>query len=145
MLCWNRKFYITLVFFLNISAISSLRLLTILHSQNRYTIVSCVSLQKLHSWVSFNLHLNRRELEHKILCNILHWKAVKKNKCNVELSISAQHIILGSDMLDYSINLFIVLIQYYIYSCRFSGQKPCVSGVINLLEEELWKTGKILR
>ena len=37
-------------------------------------------------------------------------------------------------MLDYSINLFIVLIKYYIYSCRFSGQKPCVSGVINILK-----------
>jgi hypothetical protein len=113
-----------------------------------------VSLQKLHSWVSFNLHLNRREIVHKILCNILHWKAVnwlvflynkKKTKCNVELPISAQHIILGSDMLDYSINLFIVLIQYYIYSCRFSGQKPCVSGVINILEKKLWRNGKILR
>jgi hypothetical protein len=57
---------------------------------------------------------------------------ILKNKCNVEIPISAQHIILGSDMLDYSINLFIVLIKYYIYSCRFSGQKPCVSGVINI-------------
>ena len=37
-------------------------------------------------------------------------------------------------MFDYSINLFIVLIKYYIYSCRFSGQKPCVSGVINILK-----------
>ena len=70
---------------------------------------------------------------------------LKKNKCNVELPISAQHIILGSDMLDYSINLFIVLIQYYINSCRFSGQIPCASGVINILEKELWRTGKILR
>ena len=48
---------------------------------------------------------------------------ILKNKCNVEIPISVQHIILGSDMLDYSINLFIVLIKYYIYSCRFSGQK----------------------
>ena len=70
---------------------------------------------------------------------------LKKTKCNVELPISAQHIILGSDMLDYSINLFIVLIQYYINSCRFSGPKPCASGVINILEKELWRTGKILR
>ncbi len=56
---------------------------------------------------------------------------IKKNKCNVEIPLSTQHMILGSDMLDYSINLFIVLIKYYIYSYRFSGQKPCVSGVIN--------------
>ena len=55
---------------------------------------------------------------------------IKKNKCNVELAILAQHIILGSDGLDYSINIFIVLIKYYIYSCRFSRQKTCVSGVI---------------
>ena len=69
-------------------------------------------------------------------CNIvkslwLEMAEILKNKCNVEIPISAQHIILGSDMLDYSINLFIVLIKYYIYSYRFSGQKPCVSGVIN--------------
>ena len=37
-------------------------------------------------------------------------------------------------MLDYSINLFIVLIKYYIYTCRFSGQKPCVSDVIDILK-----------
>ena len=37
-------------------------------------------------------------------------------------------------MLDYCINLFIVLIKYYIYSCRVSGQRPCVSGVINILK-----------
>jgi len=63
---------------------------------------------------------------------------ILKNKCNIEIPISAQHIILGSDMLDYSINLFIVLInlmiKYYIYSCRFSGQNPCVSGVVNILK-----------
>ena len=59
---------------------------------------------------------------------------LKKNKCNVEIPISAQHIILGSDVLDYSINLFIVLIKYYIYTCRISGQKPCVSDVINILK-----------
>jgi hypothetical protein len=59
---------------------------------------------------------------------------ILKNKCNVEMPISAQHIILGSDMLDYSINIFIVLIKYYIYSCRFSRQTPCVSGVINILK-----------
>jgi len=58
---------------------------------------------------------------------------ILKNKCNVELPILAQHIILESDVLDYSINLFIVLIKYYIYSCRFFGHKPCVSGVINIL------------
>jgi hypothetical protein len=59
---------------------------------------------------------------------------ILKNKCNVEIPISAQHIILGSDMLDYSINIFIVLIKYYIYSCRFSGQKQCVSSVVNILK-----------
>ena len=58
----------------------------------------------------------------------------KKSKCNVELPILAQHILLESDVLDYFINLFIVLIKYYIYSYRFSGQKPCVSGVINILK-----------
>ena len=38
-----------------------------------------------------------------------------KNKCNVELPILTQHIILGSDVLDYPINVYIVLIKYYIY------------------------------
>jgi len=37
-------------------------------------------------------------------------------------------------MLEYPINIFIVLIKYYNYSCRFSGQKTCVSGVINILK-----------
>jgi hypothetical protein len=36
-----------------------------------------------------------------------------KNKCDVEIPISPHHIILGSDMLDCSINLFIALIKYY--------------------------------
>jgi hypothetical protein len=62
--------------FFNISAIFNYRLLTILHSQNKCKIVSFVSLQKLHCWISFNLHLNRRELVLKILCNILYWKTV---------------------------------------------------------------------
>jgi hypothetical protein len=52
----------TLHLFFNISAISNHRFLTILHSQNKCKNVSFVSLQKLHSWVSFNLHLHRREL-----------------------------------------------------------------------------------
>ena len=42
---------------------------------------------------------------------------ILKDKYNVELLILAQYIILGSYILDYSINLFIVLIKYYIYSC----------------------------
>jgi hypothetical protein len=42
---------------------------------------------------------------------------ISKDKYNVELLILAQYIILGSYILDYSINLFIVLIKYYIYSC----------------------------
>ena len=36
---------------------------------------------------------------------------ILKNKCNVELPILAQHIILGSEMLDYSINLLIVILS----------------------------------
>ena len=36
-------------------------------------------------------------------------KKHKKNKCYVELPILAQPILLGSDVLDYSINLFIIL------------------------------------
>jgi hypothetical protein len=54
-----------------------------------------------------------------ILSKICGWKwqkYLKKNECNVELLIVAQHITLGSDVLDYSINLYIVLITY--------GQQP---------------------
>jgi len=40
----------------------------------------------------------------------------------------AQHIILGSDVLDYIIKLFIALCKHYIYCCRFSVQKLCVSS-----------------
>jgi hypothetical protein len=71
-ICCAEKGISTLHLFFNISAISNHRLLTILHSQNKCKIVSFVSLQKLHSLVSFNLHLNRRELVLKILCNILY-------------------------------------------------------------------------
>ena len=46
---------------------------------------------------------------------------ILKDKCNVGIIILAQHIILRLDVLDYSINIFIVLIKYYIYTCRFSG------------------------
>ena len=53
---------------------------------------------------------------------------LKKTKCNVEIPISAQHIILGSDMLDYSINLFIVLIKYYV-SPHFGGEAYCFCPV----------------
>ena len=54
-----------------------------------------------------------------ILSKICGWKwqkYLKKTECNVELLIVAQHITLGSDVLDYSINLYIVLITY--------GQQP---------------------
>ena len=50
------------------------------------------------------------------------WQKYKKNECNVELLIVAQHIILGSNVLDYSINLYIVLIKY--------GQQPCVINIL---------------
>ena len=56
---------------------------------------------------------------------------IKKLVCNVELAILEQF---GSDVLHYSIVPYIVLIKYYIYCCRFSGQNPCVSGVINVLK-----------
>ena len=55
---------------------------------------------------------------------------ILKNKCNVELPILEQF---GSDVLNYSIDPYIVLIKYYIYCCRFSGQKTCVSGIINII------------
>jgi hypothetical protein len=55
-----------------------------------------------------------------------------KGKCNVEIPISAQHIILGSD---------ITLLIYSLFSlrmistiCRFYGQKTCVSDLINILK-----------
>ena len=46
----------------------------------------------------------------------------KKTECNVELLIVAQHIILGLDVLDYSINLYIILIKY--------GQQQCVIHIL---------------
>ena len=64
----------------NISPISSHRLLTILHSQNKCKIISFAPLQKLYSWVSFNLHLNRRELILKILCNNFSYTFLTQNR-----------------------------------------------------------------
>ena len=120
---------------------------------NQFSVFQC---KILHRILSTNSLLFKCKLNETLLCNfcneakeiILHlfWECnivkslwlemaeILKNKCNVEIPISAQHIILGSDMLDYSINIFIVLIKYYIYSCRFSGQKQCVSSVVNILK-----------
>ena len=60
-----------------------------------------------------------------ILSKVCGWKwqkYSKKTECNVELLIVAQHMIFGSDVLDYSINLYIVLIKY--------GQQPCVINIL---------------
>ena len=54
-------------------------------------------------------------------------KYLKNTECNVELLIVEQHIILGSDVLDYSINLYIVLIKY--------GQQPCVIHILKRTNE----------
>ena len=133
---------------------------------NQFTAFQCKILHRILCTISLLFGCKLKETQHCNVCNetketILHlfWECnivkslwlemaeiLKKNKCNVELPISAQHIILGSDMLDYSINLFIVLIQYYIYSCRFSGQKPCVSGNKYIRERivKKWEDIKII-
>ena len=71
-------------FFFNISAISNNRLLTILHFQKNSQIVSLISLQKLHSWVSLNLHLSRGDYH----SNYMQYCALKKGKlialCTIE-------------------------------------------------------------
>ena len=54
-------------------------------------------------------------------------KYLKNTECNVELLIVEQHIILGSDVLDYSINLYIFLIKY--------GQQPCVIHILKRTNE----------
>ena len=73
------------LFFFYIFAISNHRLLTILHSQNKCKIVSFVSLQKLHSWVSFNLHLKQEGISTQ---NSMQYLVLKNSKlivfCTIE-------------------------------------------------------------
>ena len=49
--------------------------------------------------------------------------------------MSAEDIILGSDITNISVNLITVLIKYYIYSCRFTTSQPCLAGVIKSLKK----------
>ena len=58
-----------------------------------------------------------------------------QNRCNITLPVSAHTIMLGADDLDLSTNYFIVLIKYFIYSCRLSGSKPTIVGLINMLRK----------
>ena len=48
--------------------------------------------------------------------------------------MSPVYIILGSDIIDNSINLLFVLVKYYIYSCRISSSLPSLTGALNMLK-----------
>ena len=58
-----------------------------------------------------------------------------QNRCNIILPITVRDIILDSEKEDVSTNLLIILIKYYIYSCRFSVSIPCLAEAINLLKQ----------
>ena len=55
--------------------------------------------------------------------------------CGIMIPMSHIHIILGSELLDSSINLFFVLIKYYIYSCRIRSSLPSLTGALNMLKQ----------
>ena len=58
-------------------------------------------------------------------------------KCDVSLPLAARYIIMGLE--DYDphncLNYCIILIKYYIYSCRFTSNIPCLHGAINILKK----------
>lgn len=58
-----------------------------------------------------------------------------KNRCNVILPNTADQIILGSEISDISINFFIVLIKYYIYSCKCTGTNLSPLGAQTMLKQ----------
>ena len=57
-----------------------------------------------------------------------------QNRCSFFLCLTERNVILGSETADISDNLFIVLIKYYIYSCRFTLSQPCLTGAIKMLK-----------
>ena len=73
-------------------------------------------------------------------CNIVRnlWLEIVeefKDRCNLEIPVSSLSVILGSEDFDLSVNFYIVLIKYYIYSCKLSGTIPTAFGVRNMLKQ----------
>ena len=58
-----------------------------------------------------------------------------KNKCYIDMSFTNKEIILGSVFEDTAKDMLMILIKYYIYSCRFTGTIPCKSGIVNMLKQ----------
>ena len=60
---------------------------------------------------------------------------ILRRLCDITLPLSAQHIIFGSELCDFFTNFLIILVKYYIYSCRFSGTMPCLAGILSMLKQ----------
>ena len=51
------------------------------------------------------------------------------SECNLTFPVSAKNIILGSENSNTLVNLLIILIKYFIYSCRLDGSLPNMNGI----------------
>ena len=59
-----------------------------------------------------------------------------QNTCNIYLPLSAKSIILGVDPSGTHLtSLLIVLVKYYIYSCRFRSMTPCFIGAKTFIKQ----------
>ena len=61
-----------------------------------------------------------------------------KNKCNIDMSFTNKEIILGSDSENTSKDMLMILIKYYIYTCRFNGTVPCILAIISMLKHSYY-------
>ena len=62
--------------------------------------------------------------------------------CNITFNFSASNVILGCDNADALVNFLIILVKYYIYSCRFTSASPNLSGIMNIIKNS-YKIEKI--
>ena len=53
---------------------------------------------------------------------------------NLTLILNVENIVLGSESWDISLNLFTILVKYYIYTSRFNTSLPTLKGVIAMIK-----------
>ena len=120
---------------------------------NKFIIFQYKILNRILATNSFLYKLKLKETNLCTFCNetkesIMHlfwecpvvrnfWIEIKnlyRETCNIELSLSASNIILGSSIFDISTNYFIILIKYFIYSCRLRASRPALIGLMSMLK-----------
>ena len=59
---------------------------------------------------------------------------ILREQCDIEIPNTAVEIVLGSETLSNFENFIVILIKYYIYSCRLKASVPSTPGIINMLK-----------